>query len=98
MTLTWATWAAGFTLCMTLFNLLTWPRGRVARAPASCSILIPARNEEDSIEVCVTAAARSLASSASEAPGDAQKAALAASTEPSSARTACWPCSRPRAA
>ena len=45
-------------LAMTLLNLATWPRGRRGGAPLSgVSILIPARNEEGSIEAAVRAAA-----------------------------------------
>jgi chlorobactene glucosyltransferase len=41
---------------LTLLNLLTWPRGRVARTHTPrLSVLIPARNEERRIERCVRA-------------------------------------------
>lgn len=50
-------------LAMTLFNLATWPRGRHLGARPSrsgsfgrVSVLIPARNEEDTIEECVRSA------------------------------------------
>lgn len=55
-------WAAGaalplFALLMTLFNLVTWPRGRRGgRFTGRVSVLIPARNEEETIEQCVRAA------------------------------------------
>ncbi|QDG51228.1 glycosyltransferase [Persicimonas caeni] len=62
--LSWETliWAAGaglplFALLMTLFNLVTWPRGRRgSRFTGRLSVLIPARNEEETIEQCVRAA------------------------------------------
>lgn len=54
-------------LALTVFNLLTWPRGRRddvaaegarrSRALGSVSVLIPARNEVLNIEACVRAAA-----------------------------------------
>jgi chlorobactene glucosyltransferase len=41
-------------LCITLFNLLTWSRGRPGTPTTrSVSVLIPARNEENSIEAAV---------------------------------------------
>ncbi len=60
-----------FALAMTLFNLFTWPRGDIGGRPSRSgkragspgskdfgrvSILIPARNEEATIEQCVRAA------------------------------------------
>ena len=45
-------------LGLTALNLLTWPRGRVGdHTPMKVSVLIPARNEQDTIEACVRAAA-----------------------------------------
>lgn len=42
---------------MTAFNMLTWPRGRPSASDdVAISILIPARNEEASIEACVRSA------------------------------------------
>ena len=61
-----ACWAgagmAGLALGMTLVNAATWPRGRArARLPAGerVSVLIPARNEQATLERCVRAALRS---------------------------------------
>ncbi len=51
---------AVFALAMTAFNLLTWPRGRPQGTPGKVSILVPARNEEASIEACVRAALAAL--------------------------------------
>ncbi len=50
---------SGVALGMTVVNSLTWPRGkRRGRMPSrrKVSILIPARNEADTIEACVRAA------------------------------------------
>lgn len=44
-------------LALTLLNILTWPRGRAGAVhEGTVSILIPARNEEGTIEACVRAA------------------------------------------
>jgi cellulose synthase/poly-beta-1,6-N-acetylglucosamine synthase-like glycosyltransferase len=54
---------AGGALALTVFNLLTWPRGRRvdasvrSRALGQVSVLIPARNEVLNIEACVRAVA-----------------------------------------
>ncbi|MEL6182467.1 MAG: glycosyltransferase family 2 protein, partial [Myxococcota bacterium] len=46
-------------LGLTLFNTLVWPRGRRDGEPLKrVSVLIPARNEEDTIEACIRAIAR----------------------------------------
>lgn len=57
-----ATWVGagigGLALGMTLANLATWPRGKArGRMPGGkrVSVLIPARNEEATIEQCVRA-------------------------------------------
>lgn len=48
---------AALALGMTAFNLLAWPRGRADGARTErVSVLVPARNEEDSIEAAVRAA------------------------------------------
>lgn len=48
---------AALPLGMTLVNLVTWPRGNPREATAArVSVLIPARNEERTIEACVRAA------------------------------------------
>ncbi|MCO4746774.1 MAG: glycosyltransferase [Proteobacteria bacterium] len=48
-------------LGMTAFNLAFWPRGRPGvAAEETVSILIPARNEQESIEACVRAALAAL--------------------------------------
>lgn len=60
--LPWALLAAPISvpLAITLFNLLTWARGRRgARIAGRVSVLIPARNEEASIEAAVRSVARS---------------------------------------
>ncbi len=45
---------------ITVFNLLTWPRGRRdAVRPTGLSVLIPARDEERNIEACLRAIFRS---------------------------------------
>ena len=44
--------------CLTLFNLIFWPRGRQLGDVDDVSILIPARNEEASIEAAVRSALR----------------------------------------
>jgi chlorobactene glucosyltransferase len=45
-----------FPSALTLFNLLTWPRGRRdARTAIAPSVLIPARDEEQNIEPCIHA-------------------------------------------
>lgn len=51
-------WApVALTLLLTVLNMWTWPRGRKSGAfKCPVSILIPARNEEDTIEACVRAA------------------------------------------
>lgn len=67
MTLDVAIWWAAlaalplFALAMTVFNLSTWPRGRRLegddeRFDGRVSVLIPARNEQATIERCVRAA------------------------------------------
>lgn len=53
----WIAALPALTAMMTTVNLLTWPRGRPAAAPARTSILIPARDEIAGIEACVRAAA-----------------------------------------
>jgi chlorobactene glucosyltransferase len=47
-----------FALALTCSNLLVWPRGRPGggRRGASVSVLVPARDEEETIERCVRAA------------------------------------------
>lgn len=46
-----------FALTMTLFNVVTWPRGRrEGRYEGEISICIPARNEQATIENCVRSA------------------------------------------
>lgn len=47
---------AGVALAVTLLNLATWPRGRRVGTPGAMSVLIPARNEEATIEAAVRAA------------------------------------------
>lgn len=61
--LLWLAWGgaaiASLALALTLLNLLTWPRGRADRAPlggARISVLIPARNEERTLEAAVRSA------------------------------------------
>ena len=45
------------TLALGVFNLLTWPRGRPGRASVEgVSVLIPARDEAETVEACVQAA------------------------------------------
>ncbi len=45
-----------FALAMTLFNLATWPRGRKDGAfDGRVSVLVPARDEAETIEACVRA-------------------------------------------
>lgn len=46
-------------LALTLFNLLTWTRGRPHRAAPRISVLIPARNEAGRIGACLAAVRRS---------------------------------------
>ncbi|MFB6351007.1 MAG: glycosyltransferase family 2 protein [Bradymonadaceae bacterium] len=60
MTLTWALIAFAVlpacALGLTVFNLLVWPRGDADRAiEGEVSVLIPARDEADTIEACVRA-------------------------------------------
>lgn len=60
----WIAWlAAGVALValsITMFNLLTWPRGRrTAVHRGLVSVLVPARNEERTIGACVDAILRS---------------------------------------
>ena len=49
----------GLALLMTLYNLRVWPRGSTREAEpeerTKVSVLIPARNEADSIEACIRA-------------------------------------------
>ena len=62
MIITWLAWASAaaalLALTLTLFNTLVWPRGRRDGAPPErLSVLIPARDEEETIVACVRAVA-----------------------------------------
>lgn len=54
---------SGLACAMTAFNLLTWPQGQANTSPTAASrtvsVLIPARNEQDTIRACVEAALQS---------------------------------------
>jgi chlorobactene glucosyltransferase len=54
----WLWWAAlpAFATGLGLLNLATWPRGRRGTLRPSVSVLVPARNEEATIEACLRAA------------------------------------------